>query len=92
MYIIAEETIYNSIAYYTGYQKGHPGFISGGGATKYAIKYKTFSGAKRALKKLEVLPGAQTAKLFILPEDVYNAYEEWFDRRAARLRKEAGIE
>ena len=92
MYIIAEEFLHGSIGYYKGTKKGKGvEFESGAGSTEYAIKYKTFSGAERAMVKLKKNPGVDTAKLFIMPEDVYTAYEEWFDRRAERLRREHGI-
>ncbi len=92
MYIVALEYSGGGIGFYTGLKKGEPIFESGGGSTKYALKYKTFSRADCALKKLRDYPKGKQAKLFIMPEDVYVAYEEWFDRRAIRLRKDKGIE
>lgn len=91
MYIVAHETDDGVIWYYIGKKHGENRFTSGVGATKDAIKYKTFSRAKRMLKELETFPGGKKARLFIMPKSVYMAYEEWADRRAAQLRKEIGF-
>lgn len=92
MYIIAHEPDIGMIRYYRGKKNGKVLFTSGVGATKYAFKYKTFAGAEKATKDLRELPGGKKARLFIMPESVYTAYDEWAERRAAKLRKEAGIE
>lgn len=92
MYIIAYEPDIGMIGYYKGKGNGKVLFESGVGATKYASKYKTFAGAEKETKKLRKLPGGKKARLFIMPEEVYVAYEEWADRQAKQLRKEAGIE
>lgn len=92
MYIIAHEPDIGMIRYYRGKKNGKILFTSGVGATKYAFKYKTFAGAEKATKELGELPGGKKARLFIMPEEVYVAYEEWADRRAKQLRKEDGIE
>lgn len=92
MYIIAYEPDTGMIRYYKGKKNGEVRFVSGIGATKDAIKYKTFARAEKATKELRELPGGKKARLFIMPEEVYVAYEEWADRQATKLRKEAGIE
>lgn len=92
MYIVAHEPDIGMIGFYKGKENGENLFTSGVGATKYAIKYKTFAGAEKATKKLRELPGGKKARLFIMPEEVYVAYEEWADRQAAKYRKEDGIE
>ena len=92
MYIIAHEPDIGMIRFYKGKENGENLFTSGVGATKYAIKYKTFAGAEKATKELRELPGGKKARLFIMPEEIYVAYEEWADRQAAKYRKEVGIE
>ncbi len=92
MYIIGYEPDDGMIRYYSGKEKGEVRFVCGVRATKYAVKYKTYTGAIKRLNELKTLPGGKKARLFILPEEVYVAYEEWAARRAKQLRREAGIE
>ena len=92
MYIIGYEPDDGMIRYYSGKEKGEGRFVSGFRATKYAVKYKTYTGAKKRMNELNTLPGGKKARLFIMPEEIYVAYEEWADRQAAKYRKEVGIE
>lgn len=92
MYVIAYEPDDGMIRFYTGKEHGTVYFTCGVGAIKRAVKYKTFSGAERVMNELRKRPGGKKARLFIMPEEVYEAYEEWDHRRAAKLRKELGIE
>ena len=92
MYIIGYGPDDGMIRYYSGKEKGEVRFVSGVRATKYAVKYKTYTGAKKRMNELNTLPGGKKARLFIMPEEIYVAYEEWADRQAAKYRKEVGIE
>ncbi|WP_333685137.1 hypothetical protein [Enterocloster lavalensis] len=92
MYIIGYEPDDGMIRYYSGKEKGEVRFVSRVRATKYAVKYKTYTGAKKRMNELNTLPGGKKARLFIMPEEIYVAYEEWADRQAAKYRKEVGIE
>ena len=92
MYIIGYEPDDGMIRYYSGKEKGEVRFVSGVRATKSAVKYKTYTGAKKRMNELNTLPGGKKARLFIMPEEIYVAYEEWADRQAAKYRKEVGIE
>lgn len=92
MYMIAHEPDEGGIRFYTGKEHGTVYFICGTNTASKALKYKTYSGAERAMNELRKRPGGKKARLFIMPEEVYEAYEEWDHRRAAKLRKELGIE
>ena len=92
MYIMGYEPDDGLLRYTSGKEKGEVRFVSGVRATKYAVKYKTYTGAKKRMNELNTLPGGKKARLFIMPEEIYVAYEEWADRQAAKYRKEVGIE